>query len=357
MSLRRNWVPARAAWGRWLWQWVNIFLMNRITFFVELESAALEELFSSTELIPALRKMDARLAIGLIDLSAQRAALVRRLNQAGIPLTAWLLLPKPDGYWFNLDNAPQAAARYRDFRAWNSKYHLRWQAVGLDIEPDINTLQLIARQPLAGLRKLASKLGDRARLEKARQAYQVLVEQVRADGYALQSYQLCLIVDEHRAGSTFIQRATGVLDLAVDQEVLMLYSSFTRPYGAAVLESYAPQAGAIGIGSTGGGVEMEGVVDTRPLTWEELTRDLLLAQPHGKELFIFSLEGCLCQGFLPRLAEFDWKQPAPMPPTELGKVNAFRGLLRGVLWASRHWRGLLVAVLIWWWIRRLIKNK
>ncbi len=331
--------------------------LHPLTFFVELDAPALEALFDDAQVIPTLQQIGAGLAVGLIDLSPGRAQVIRKLNRAGIPLTAWLLLPHAEGYWFNLNNTPQALRRYQDFRAWSRQHGLEWQAVGLDIEPDINTLQMLPRQPLSALRRMLGKLGDGARLENARRTYQSLVAQIHADGLRAQSYQFCVMLDERRMGSTFLQRLAGVLDLAVDQEVLMLYSSFTRTYGAALLESYAAEAGGIGIGSTGGGVDIEGLADTRPLTWEELQRDLLLAQRHAKELFIFSLEGCIQQGFLARLAAFDWEQPAPPLPENLGRVNAARRLLRGGLWAARRWRLLLAAALVLWWLKRSTADK
>jgi len=53
----------------------------------------------------------------------------------------WVDWVKQHGYWFNLDNAPQAAACYEAFRGWSAKEGLRWAAVGLDIEPDMRVLE------------------------------------------------------------------------------------------------------------------------------------------------------------------------------------------------------------------------
>ena len=54
----------------------------------------------------------------------------------------------------------------------------------------------------------------------------------------------------------------GLVDIEVDREVWMLYTSFVRPNGAGVLASYAPEAQSVGLGSTGGGVEL-GAGDVR----------------------------------------------------------------------------------------------
>jgi hypothetical protein len=40
------------------------------------------------------------------DFSAERARIVRQLNQAGIPLVGIPLFPVEEGYYFTVDNAP-----------------------------------------------------------------------------------------------------------------------------------------------------------------------------------------------------------------------------------------------------------
>ena len=79
--------------------------MNKpsLTFFCELKSQALASLFRDGEVIDFLKKMDANLSLGLLDLTKQRADVVKKLNRAGIPVTAWLLLPAEQGYWTSLD--------------------------------------------------------------------------------------------------------------------------------------------------------------------------------------------------------------------------------------------------------------
>ena len=89
----------------------------------------------------------------------------------------------------------------------------------------------------------------------------------------------------------------------------MLYSSFARPHGAGFVWSYAPEAKAIGIGVTSAGVDTGMPVDSPPLTWDELERDLRLAWAWTDDMFIYSLEGCVRQGFFPRLKAFIWDQP------------------------------------------------
>lgn len=309
----------------------------RLTFFCELDSEALQALFADATVLDELRALGAGVSLGLLDFTPERAAVVRRLDEAGVPTVAWLLLPPEEGYWFNLDNAAQADARYTAFLAWTREHGLRWAGVGLDIEPDLRDLtRLFSGQAHRLLPSVPRRLLDGGRVRRAREAYLALVERIRADGYRVDSYQMPFIVDERAAGSTLLQRLTGVVELPVDREVLMLYTSAVRAHGAAFLWSYAPRASFIALGSTGGGVELPEAAALPLLSWDELSRDLRLARRWTNELHVFSLEGCVRQGFLPRLRTLDWDAPVEVPVQEALRVDALRRSARRVLAAGTH---------------------
>ena len=88
-----------------------------LTFFCELPPEPLAKLFDGRFLIDDLKALEATLSLGILDFSKDRAELVQRLNRAGVPVIAWLLLPEDEGYWFNIDNHDKAAARYVDCKA------------------------------------------------------------------------------------------------------------------------------------------------------------------------------------------------------------------------------------------------
>ena len=111
-----------------------------LTFFCELDAEALEALFENDQIIEHLCALNASVSMGIRDFDDRRVAVVHRLNEAGVPLVAWLLLPKAQGYWFNLDNAQQAVHYYFDFRSWTEEHALQWTRIGLDIEPDIREM-------------------------------------------------------------------------------------------------------------------------------------------------------------------------------------------------------------------------
>lgn len=321
-----------------------------ITFFCELETQPLETLFTNPQVIPDLKALNAGISLGILDLSPERAGVVQRLNQAGIPVTAWLLLPKDQGYWFNSTNAAQAARRYADFKAWTAEYDLEWSAIGLDIEPNITETKAVLkdRSKLAPL--LLQRLFDPQSLLRAEMAYASLVNCIQTDGYLVESYHIPMIIDERKTSSTLLKRLTGLVDFHANREVLMLFSSFFRPNGDGLIWSYGPQADSIGIGITGGGVDIEGIIDIPPLTWAELTRDLRLAYRLKKPVHIFCLEGCLKEGYLSRLRTFDWEGPVTEPSETYQKVHNVRHLAQAALWAAAHPLPVLAGLFTLGWV-------
>ena len=352
----------------------------QLTFFCELRAEELRAVFSSPSLFEDLTALQAGISLGILDLSQARANVVRQLNEADIPVIAWLLLPEDQGYWFNLDNASQAKAFYQDFIEWTQENELLWAGVGFDIEPDIRELQLVTDQWWQLLPTVFQRILDRGRLRRGQQAYMDLVRQVQLDGYLVESYQLPVILDERMIGSSLIQKVAGLVDLRVDREVLMIYTSALRPYGPGVLWNYGREFSqlepgykkrcskrrhrfsgtpAIGVGSTGGGVDID-LVDTRPLGWPELARDLRYAWHWCDDIYIFSLEGCVQQGYLSRLRGFDWEGPLLNPTQQSILVGRWRRFLRSILWVSAHpfvvLSGLLGGVWLLARLRRLART-
>jgi hypothetical protein len=320
-----------------------------LIFACELEAQSLKELFTSDEVIAQLKLLQAHVSLGILDFSPERTDVVRQLNKAGIPLIAWLLLPKEQGYWFNQDNSAEATSQYGKFKVWTAKHKLHWAGIGLDIEFDIRGIQELQKNRRAGIRRLTRRYFNKRNFDNSVIDYRALVTHIRTDGYFVESYQIPFIVDERKVGTNFLQRMTGLVDLSVDREVLMLYSSFLRDSGTGILWSYGKDAQAIGVGSTGGGVELDGVIDIPPLTWEEFQRDLLLAHKLTEDIFVFSLEGCVQQGFLKRLLDFDWNQDVLVPSQKAHQVERYRKLSRGFLWMTAHpWLVALVTFTLGW---------
>lgn len=330
-----------------------------LTFFCELDPAPLKQLVDD-QLIKDLKSLGAKISLGLRDLSSERAEVVSRLNQAGIPVDAWLLLPEEEGYWFNLRNYPQAFSRYFEFKKWTAENRLQWAAVGLDIEPDIHDLTDFTRRNWRSLPQYILRLFARMEWRRGMAAYRNLVSQIHEDGYRVETYQMPLIEDERKAHSSVLQRVMGLVNLPADREVWMLYTSFVRPHGAGMLASYAREAQAVAVGSTGGGVGVD-LGSYEPLGWDEFGRDLRLAWYWCDDLYIFSLEGCAAQGFLEPLKSFSWDYPVILPETGVVRIDGWRRSLQSMLWIISNLAFVLGTaiggLLLWKIIQRMLAKQ
>jgi len=308
---------------------------------------ALAELFSKPEVLDELSANGDGVALAILDFTEQRAAIIRLLNAQNIPVTAWLLLPNEEGYWFNLRNYPQAVARYRAFREWALRGRLQFKAIGLDIEPTITDHTPARANGTQHLFSRAYLAQRNALYPAAREAYLDLVSAIRHDGYEVHTYQYPVIVDDRRSGTTLIQRMLDIVDLPVDQEVLMLYSShfkllFKTDIGGAFIDSYGQHADGIAVGVTGGGFldPITGIVSPR-VSLETFCRDLLIAAQYTDVVHIFSLEGCVDRNWLPELRALDWDKPVFIRWRDRFQISVLRGLLGFVLWCSRYgWTAL-----------------
>ncbi|MGI5861580.1 MAG: hypothetical protein ACOX6T_05920 [Myxococcales bacterium] len=302
-----------------------------LTFFCELEPEPLVKLFENPEVIDGLRALRAGVSLGLLDLSEARAGVVRRLGEAGIPVTAWLLLPCEQGYFQHVENLAESTERYEQLVEWTRRERLSWAGLGLDLELDRREIELFTAQPWRAAPVIARRAFDLERLRRGLDGYRALVARMRAEGWSVETYQFPAVADDRATGSALLQRSLGMMDLAVEREVWMLYSSLLPPRGPGWLCSYGPQAQAIAVGSTGGGI------DPLPkLGWEELRRDLLLARKWSDALYVFSLEGCVAQGMLPRIAALDWAEAATIaiPGVAKRRVDRMRRGARALLRVS-----------------------
>jgi hypothetical protein len=328
----------------------------QLIFFSELEAGRLAALLARPGVLETLAARQYGVAMAMLDLSPQRAELVRLLTRRGVPVTAWLLLPRDAGYWFNTENYPQAMSLYRTFCAWAIDEGLAFHAVGLDFEP--------SRQLRAGLRQARPLAIYRALVEArnnalypaAYEAYHDLVAEIRSDGYAVHTYQYPLVVDDRRASTTLIQRALNVVDLMADVEVLMCYSthltqtSLHSDLGGALIEEYGAYADSIAVGSTGGGSD-DGL-PLKPLVWPVFERDLRLAAAYTDTIHIFSLEGCVEQGYLERLPAVDWSSPPSIARRYRIAARALRILVEFGLWWSHS--GMVVLGWLGWVVTGII---
>ena len=287
-----------------------------LTFFCELDGKGLKKLFENRFIYDDLKTIKATVAMALVDFSNERAEIVKKLNKLGIPVKVWLLLSEEDGFHLTIANHAKALQRYADFKAWTAKHGLLWAGIGLDIEPQFNQL---TDSTLVGLRAIKNTWRRHLHknlLKQASLSYRKLAVEIHDDGYSLETYHFPLILEDQKERPGFNHGLGGMVDVPVDREVLMLYSSLFQKDHSRLMWSYAENAQAIGIGITAKSKLLQPLQAPEPLTWEEFTKDLLLAKQHCKAVYVFKLEGCVEQGFLPRLVTFNWANDMPKPKTK-----------------------------------------
>lgn len=289
-------------------------------FFTELDGHDLPKLFTA-EVIEALRVLRAGVTMGMRDLSPLRAATIRALNAASIPVGAWVLVDRAEGYFAHAGNVAAIEARCAQLLDFRTAHGLSFEALGLDFEPPLEELDALLAAPLTTLLGWKRRAADRSRQVAAIENYSRLINNLRARGERVECYQFPTVLDDRRRAQTFWQRFAGAMNVPVDREVMMLYSSI---FGRAVFDSFGPEtrASAIAIGSTGGGV------DPLPkLDWPAFANDLRSAASWCDDVSIFSLEGCVAQGFLPKLIDFDWNVAAAPPSSARHAVTFARWLI------------------------------
>jgi len=327
-----------------------------LVFAVDQSTPQLTSLLSQTGVMADLKELKAGIALSLPDIDTGRAQIVEQLNKAGIPLTAWLALPGEEGYYLNNGNEPEAAARFAEFERWTVENRLHWAAIGLDIEPQIQDFTALGNNKLRFAATLVGRYFEFDRARRARESYAALIREIHSHGYAVETYQFPFIADERKMHTTLLERLAGIVDVRGDKEVLMLYSSFNPKIDSGLIWAYGPEAQAIAVGSTMGSDSDRRFV---PLSWEDLSRDLLVAHHFSETIGVYNLEGCIRQGFLPRLVSMDWRREVNIPPQFIDYAAQFRKRVETAIWIGSHLPHFALIAIItigagiaWWRPRR-----
>lgn len=310
-------------------------------------------LLSDPAVMDTLKDVHAEVALPILDFSPGRAELVRSLNREGIAAVAWLTLSPQDGLYMNADNEPIAEERVRAFEAWTEQQGLRWAAVGLDVEPNFEQLAALNAHKWRLFTTLLQRAMEGGRIERGRLAYSKLIRGLQWRGFVVQIYQMPYIPAERAVHSTVLDRLLGTVDVDGNQDYLMLYTSFAPQVGAGMIWSLGSNAQGIAVGSTdtSGG---QGALD-----WNAFSRDLIVASHLSRELGVYNLEGCVRQGWLPRLKNFDWGQTVTIPADSVARAERMGMTFRVTLWGLSHvvWFAAGAVVLMAWLVRRRMIHK
>jgi hypothetical protein len=336
---------------------------SQLVFACDSDTPRLQSLFADPTLIPELKDLRAEIALSLTDLSPERAQLVRRLNGAGIATIAWMALPASEGYYLNANSATAAEKRFAELEKWTAENDLHWRAVGLDIEPSLDDwAQIQQGHRWRMVRTFLSRAFDGEKVAQARAAYQKLIRQMQEQGYAVETYQLLFVADARRVHSTLLERLFGIVDVRGNDEALMVYSSFNHALDGALLWSYGPDAQSIAVGSTASTGNPQTDAKFGPLNWEEFSTDLIVASHFSKLVGVYNLEGCIRQGFLPKLQRLNWENPVTLSTTTVARARKFRRGVQTALWVASHivYIGIVLLLLMAWfgvWLRRRLRPR
>lgn len=315
------------------------------------------------DLIADLKFLGAGVGLSTIDFSPARTQLVQRLNAAGIPVHAGIALPPDQGGYANAGNAPQVLAAFNAFDQWTKENNLKWQAVGLDIEPNLSEFAAARDHKLQLVGLALRRALDGQRVVQAREAYSSIIRQMQSRGYSVETYQFPLIADERRADSTVLERLLGLVDVRGNDEALMIYTSFNHKLDSAMIWEYGPDAQAIAVGSTALSGDAATDAAFPPLNWDQFSRDLIVARHFSHTIGVYNLEGSIKQGFIARLKTVNWNEPVVIPSQALTSAARLRKLAHVGLWlASRVIYIAIVVLLIFAWlvyafIRRRKRNR
>lgn len=316
----------------------------------------MESWVSNPEVISLLQQLHAGLAVEISDFSVERAQAVRKLNEAGIPLTAWLVMSREQGHYLNGFNAPEAEERFTQFEQWTRENGLKWGAVGLDIEPNFDQLKKVGTHKGSFLWLMIRRFFDYGQVEQGREAYSMLIRKIQAAGYPVQTYQMPFLAEERAVHSTLIERLFGIVDVRGGDEVLMAYSSFNHAAGGGIPLIYGPQTQTLAVGTT----LDDKAAGLTALTWEEFSRDLIVASHFSHLVGIYSLEGCIRQGFLPRMIALDWSQTVTIPAEQVTAAEKFDRHLRHAIWIFSRLPYIVIGLLllaVWFVWRRLRRRR
>lgn len=301
-------------------------------------------LFADPSLIRSLLVLHASIAIALPDFSAKRMDIVRRLNREGIPVVAWILLSKEQGVYMNAANTREASARVAEFEAWTRSEGLHWDAVGLDIEPDFAMIERLRGHPLRAIGTVLKRSANGAALARANSEYAGLVDRIRADGYGVETYEMPYVPLERDVHSSLLDRVLGTANVRTGEDYLMLYTTFARPVGAAMIWVLGKNAQGIAVGSTDGNAAPGSAGG--PLSWDEFERDLIVASHFTHQVGVYDLEGCVRQGFMPRLMAMNWNESVVIPADAVRRATRVHLMACCVLWTASNLEWLAALCLI-----------
>ena len=335
----------------------------QLSYMYDVPTSELTSCFNE-QLIAHLSVHGIRVVLALCDFSAERAELVRRLNRARIAVVAWLVhTESQDAYTdtthpavsrdFHMHDAALVESWFATFHSWSTQHGLGWDAIALDIEPDMRDTVRFGDEPTVDLATLIRRAGDRWHIEEATTAYTRVLATMRAAGFVVELFETPFVRDDRVSGTTIARRLLGLPDVVADRTVMQLQSNSVRPYGPGLIATYAPEASSVIVGS------MSGDAHNRALSPDELMRDLAHLSACGiTNIYIAGMQAvCARPALSAAIVEKSWlTKQLPAPDEYYQQVARMRAGVRALLWAGARpavLLPLLIPVLLL--VRRMLR--
>jgi hypothetical protein len=286
--------------------------LKNVSFFTELTGSELDKIASDTSIIKNLKQLKASLRIAIIDMSPERVSALTKLQNAQIPIHAWLMLSKEDGFWANNENYKTFQKRYSVFADWSAKEGIKWKSVGLTILPQRSDASFLleSQKSLSGKwdfsKIMIARLLDwDGEFDEAKAAYEDLVRTIKSDGYAVEVYQSTMQMDEVLAETSSFQKMAGIINVKGDEQFTIIHRRLTGDYPniLAFIDAYGKSSDGIVLGHTASQRPLNFRENDVILNWQELSRSLTYAQQERITIHISTLEGCIEQGILPKMRD------------------------------------------------------
>ena len=318
----------------------------------------MQALFADHDVVAALHDLHAQVAVAIADFSPERAQVVRFLNQQQIPVIADVALQTKDGPYLNADNGAEAPGQIAAFETWTRENGLRWDAVGLDIEPNFGELAALKNHRWRVITKLLRDSFDGKRIQHAQEAYSALIREIQSEGYRVETYTMPYVPVERNLHTTLLDRLLGTVDVRGNENEMMIYTSYARPVGSAIILDLGPYAQGIIVGVTDG-LPPAGS-GFGPLDWDEFSSDLIVASHFAHHIGVYNLEGCVRQRFLPRIETMNWGSFVVIPAASVSRAKRHVTVLSIALWIGSNLLYLAVAFpfalfCIWSWRSRRLR--
>jgi len=121
---------------------------------------------------------------------------------------------------------------------------------------------------------------------------------------------------------------------------------------------YGPQTQTLAVGITSD----DKAAGLTGLSWDEFSRDLIVGAHFSRVVGVYSLEGCIRYGYLPRMIALDWGQTVTIPAGQVAAAQKFDKHARHAIWICSRLPYVVIALLVLaipfaWWLSRREKRR